>query len=253
MKRVAFFAHFDAQDRIKPPVQALLRGLKPGCARIVFISTSKLSDAELAKLDSLVDQTLLKDNVGLDFGMWQHALARCDLADADELVLVNSSVVGPVFPLQPILDKMSADPCDFWGMTDNTEIAWHLQSYFLVFKRRVLDAKEFAEFWRSIVAEQPKNQIIQKYEVGLTRYLKDRGFNPAAFAATANMRSALQRWWMRLTSRANTTLFSPLELLNAGMPFVKVALLKDKSRRELALATVEAARSAGHAIDLLEL
>jgi rhamnosyltransferase len=148
---------------------------------------------------------------------------------------------------------MSADPCDFWGMTDNTEIAWHLQSYFLVFKRPVIDSKDFAEFWKSIVPEQPKNQIIHKYEVGLTRYLTELGFKPAAFAPTANSRDAFQRWWMRFTGRANTTLFSPLELLAAGMPLVKVALLKDVSRRDLALATIEAARSAGYTIDLSQL
>src|SRR5690349_12938384 len=91
MNRVALFAHFDAQDRIQPHVEVLLRALAKVCDRVIFISTSKLSDSELAKLDAAVDQTLLKDNVGLDFGMWQYAFAQCNLADADEIVLVNSS------------------------------------------------------------------------------------------------------------------------------------------------------------------
>lgn len=252
MNRVAFFAHFDAQDRIAPYVEASLRGLAEVCPRIVFVSTAKLSETELAKVQPLVEQTLLKENVGLDFAMWQHAFDRCDLASCDELVLVNSSVVGPVFPLAPILQQMSQDSCDFWGMTDNTEIAWHLQSYFLVFKRRVLDSADFTTFWRSIDPHQSKQQIINSYEVGLSNYLSDRGFVGRAFAATQSWASPFKRWWMRRTQHANATLWYPLELLNAGMPFVKVALLKDKSK-PVVPAVVEAMRLAGYNVDLLQL
>jgi rhamnosyltransferase len=252
MKRVAFFAHFDAQDQIKPHVEALLHGLGEVCLRIVFVSTAQLPEAELAKIRPLVEQTLLKENVGLDFAMWQHAFERCDLADCDELILVNSSVVGPVFPLAPIVQQMSQDACDFWGMTDNTEFAWHLQSYFLVFKRRVLESPHFAAFWRNVEPNQSKQQIIERYEVGLSKSLTERGFRGRAFAATQLWTTGFQRWLMRYRKRSNTTLWYPLELLNAGMPFVKVALLKDKSR-PVVPAVLEAMRLAGYDCDPAQL
>jgi lipopolysaccharide biosynthesis protein len=184
--------------------------------------------------------------------MWQHALTRTQLADVDELVLLNSSVVGPVFPLQPIVQQMSSDACDFWGMTDNTEFGWHLQSYFLVFKRKLLESPDFGEFWRGIEPNQSKQQIIESYEVGLSKYLLERGFRGRAFAAADTWASPLKRWWMRRRKRTNATLWYPLELLNVGMPFVKVALLKDKSR-PVVPAVVEAMRLAGYEIDPAQL
>jgi lipopolysaccharide biosynthesis protein len=252
MKRVAFFAHFDAQHQVKPYVEVLLRALAQVCSRVVFVSTSRLPPGELAKIQPLVEHALLKDNVGLDFGMWQHAFEHIDLAGCDELVLVNSSVVGPVFPLGPIMQQMSQEPCDFWGMTDNTEFHWHLQSYFLVFKRKVLDDPEFQRFWRELEPAQSKQQIIESYEVGLSKLLRDEGFIGKAFAATTSWANGFQRWWMRHTKRTNATLWYPLELLNAGMPFVKVALLKDKSR-PVVPAVLEAMRLTGYDVDPAQL
>jgi lipopolysaccharide biosynthesis protein len=37
------------------------------------------------------------------------------------------------FPLDGIFDSTTVRDCDFWGITESTKIAPHLQSYFLVF------------------------------------------------------------------------------------------------------------------------
>src|SRR5262245_44276656 len=99
--RLALFAHFDAQDQVKRYVIEYLAALKTVCERIVFLSTSHLPATEIEKLRPHVEAVLLKDNTGYDFGMWQHALERTDLAGVDELVLTNSSMFGPLYPLEP--------------------------------------------------------------------------------------------------------------------------------------------------------
>src|SRR5262249_1949876 len=145
--RLALFAHFDAEDRLKKYVVEYLARLKSVCDRIVLVSTSRLAESEMDKVRPFVETILLKDNVGYDFGMWQHALERTDLADVDEIVLANSNVFEPIHPLEPIFRRMTEDGCDFWGMTDNFEYRWHLQSYFLVFKREVLRSEAFRSFF----------------------------------------------------------------------------------------------------------
>lgn len=227
MNRLAIFAHFDAQNEVKSYVTYHLERLRDICSRVAFVSTSPLPSSELDKLRPIVDRTFLSENCGWDFGMWKHALGNLDLSDVDELLLTNSSVFGPIFPLGPICQRMTHAPCDFWGMTDNFEREWHVQSYFLVFKRKVIDSEAFRLFWTSVLPYRNKTAVILSYEVGLTSFLVDSGFRPGAFLPTEAWTSWAQRRGMDLTRRWNATLFHPLALLERGMPFIKVMLLRD--------------------------
>jgi lipopolysaccharide biosynthesis protein len=185
--------------------------------------------------------------------MWQEALADPSiLRTSDELVLTNSSVFGPLHPLGPIFRRMEGEPCHFWGMTDNFEYRWHLQSYFLVFKRSVLEAEAFRRFWGSVLPYRSKGQIILSYEVGLTSFLLDHGFVGQAVVPTASWAGKVERWRMDFARRHNPTLFYPERLLARGMPFVKAALLRENAGGARLDAIYRAMASAGYDLDLVK-
>ncbi|MCC6528304.1 MAG: hypothetical protein IT373_37010 [Polyangiaceae bacterium] len=225
MRRLAIYAHFDPDNEVKRYVLHTLGELGRDCERLDFVSTSPLPAAEQGKLRGSCASVTLKDNVGYDFGMWQRALAETDLEAWDEIVLANSSVFGPVFPMSSAYER--AGSADFWGMTDNHDIAWHLQSYFLVFRRPVLRSAAFRQFWQSVLPYRDKFQAIRAYEVGLTRFLREAGFRARALYP---VRSLFPPWPLRGLYRKpddNATCYHPLRLLRAGMPLVKVQLLRD--------------------------
>ncbi len=151
MKRLAIYAHYDHQGEVKPYVVHYLKALSEHCAMIVFVSTATLSAEELAKVEPHCEAASTKANAGFDFGMWKQVIEQSDLAECDELVLTNSSVFGPLSPLGEMFEKMKTVSCDFWGVTDNYELDWHLQSYFLVFRREVFASEAFAAFWRTVL------------------------------------------------------------------------------------------------------
>lgn len=226
-RRLVVFAHYDAQGEVKRYVQHNLRALRAECARLVFVSTAALQPTDLARIGGLCDEIVLRDNVGFDFTMWRQVLDRTDLAAWDELVLANSSVFGPVFPLGPVFERMATRPCDAWGMTENDDFAWHLQSYFLVFRSAVLRSPIFRQFWDSVLPYRDKEQVIRSYEIGLSRLLLDHGFRLEAFAPREGERAG---WPFSLGGRGrrvNPTCGLPVPLLRAGMPFVKAELLRD--------------------------
>lgn len=229
MKRAAIYAHYDEAAELKPYVVHILESLRQVCSSIAFVSTACLPRAELAKLDGLVTSVQLKENIGLDFGMWQSALSGLAIDGLDELLLVNSSVIGPVFPLLPILDEMARAPVDFWGMTESKEIKWHLQSYFLCFKRPVLSSGQLSKFFSSVLPYRDKEAIILSYELGLTSYLVDQGFRAGSFCSPQRVTDRAAR--RQFNKRRNLTLFCPRALLEAGMPFVKVSLFRDNPIR----------------------
>lgn len=231
MKRVALFAHFDGQGEVKPFILEFLRQLRACCDDIVFVSTATLTDEELAKVRPFCGRALRRENAGYDFCMWQDALRDLDLSGLDELVLTNSSVFGPLFPLAPIFERMSADAADFWGMTDNFAVTWHLQSYFLVFKRRVLSSPIFSKFFASVLPFRDKEQVVFSYEIGLSKFLLENGFKASSFVPMGSWLANERRRARVERARLDSTLFFPLELLQAGMPFVKVALLRENRGR----------------------
>ena len=243
MKRSAIFAHYDGQGEVKPYVLTLLRGLREVCDEIFFVSTAQLSDSELQKVNFCCSRAELRANAGFDFGMWQHALAALDLTSVDELVLTNSSVFGPIYPLAPIFARMAEEACDFWGMTDNFEIRWHVQSYFLVLKKRALSFSGFSRFFSAVLPYRDKDQVIRSYELGLTQFLCEGGLRPAAFVPVASWLSSPIRKARLCAQRRNSTLYHPEALLAAGMPFVKAQLLRDNPAR-ISLTRVLAAMQA---------
>jgi rhamnosyltransferase len=231
---------------VKAYILSYLEALRAECDAVIFVSTASLSDAELAKLSPWCKKATLRENVGWDFCMWQSALAELDLSSCDELLLVNSSVFGPLFPLRPIFEEMSRRDCDFWGMTDSFEIAWHLQSYFLLLKRPAFTSERFKTFFDGVLPYRDKDQVIRSYELGLTRFLQEGGLVPAAFVPMASWlksEAAKQRLCAR---RRNATVFYPMELLRAGMPLVKVQLLRDNPVRVWLRPVLKAMRESGY-------
>ena len=78
MKRLAIYAHYDANGEIKPYVIYYLNALKKYCDRIDFISTANLSSTELSKVDIYCDTANTKINEGYDFGMWKYVLDQTE-------------------------------------------------------------------------------------------------------------------------------------------------------------------------------
>jgi rhamnosyltransferase len=227
VKRLTLFAHHDDESEVKQFVCHFLRELREISDRLVFISTSPLPPREQARAAGTCDQVLLTGNLGFDFAMWQFGLECNDLNDYDELVLTNSSVFGPLWPLKPYMDEMQETPCDFWGMTENFEICRHVQSYFLVFKRNVLQSDAFRRFWASVLPYRDKSQLIRAYEVGLSVFLQEAGFTRASFISGESLfPPGLRRRAFKFTDR-NLTRYYPERLVKAGMPFVKVEVLRD--------------------------
>jgi rhamnosyltransferase len=239
MRRLALFAHYDAQAEVKPYIVYYLQRLREVCDDVIFISNSALPERETAKVEALCSRVLLRDNVGYDFGMWRDGLEAIELQGWDELVLTNSSIFGPIHPLDAALRRMSEVACDFWGMTESKEIGWHLQSYFLVFRERVLASSAFREFWKGVLPYRDKHQVVRSYEIGLSTFLREQGFAAAAFVPASEIPV---RWFHRYPS--NPTLEHAEFLIRYGMPFVKVQLLRENPfDRQLApiYAALEAA------------
>lgn len=222
MRRIALFAHYDAEDEVKRYILHHLTELGRVCDRVVFLSTAKLAPAEVARVRAVASDVVLCENRGFDFGMWKTGLGQVALGEIDELVLANSSVFGPLGGLGEAFREMDRSASDFWGMTDSSEHAWHLQSYFLVFRRSVLSGGALTRFFDAVLPYRSKDQVIRSYELGLSTWLVENGHRGSALVPFKTLRHGNQ---------ANPSVIHALEVLERGMPYVKVEVLRDNPGR----------------------
>ena len=129
---------------------------------------------------------------------------------------------------------MEGRRADFWGLTFNTQRSGtpHLQSFFLVFRRPLLDAGALEDFFAERPEHATRNEAIDRFEIQLTDHLRRRGFVPDAF---------VRPLFPRLRHEYNPTT-RPLDLIRRHKsPLVKTKAFSGESSQppERVLACVE--------------
>ena len=195
MKRLCIFAHWDKDNIIEDYVLYYLSELKKVCSTIIFVSDCDLSNTEISKLQGIADFTIAEKHGEYDFGSYKRGFffALKQNLEFDELIFANDSCYGPFYQLEPIFTKMEKRKLDYWGLTKNSYgikksqsinlPIWnpHIQSYFLVFSRKVFESEVFINFIQSIKKEPDKDSIIINYEVGLSNLLQKSKFRDGVY------------------------------------------------------------------------
>ena len=238
--RLAIYAHYGNSPQVAGHVLFYLRNLAELGFQICFVSNSEITHASETSLKKICERVIVRENTGMDFSMWQRGMAEYELSQFDELLLTNSSIIGPLQPLALLWQNPGVADCDFWGLTDNDELSNHLQSYFLVFRKQVLHSARFRNFWQAVLPYKNKSQVIFSYELGLSNWLKEGGLTGKAVFAQKEIISRYRNgcsFWKRcrdyylyLTHQSrgrNTSVIFPDLLLQLGMPFLKTALLSE--------------------------
>lgn len=170
---VALYAHYNPLGRVSPMVLAQLEMLRQNGFATVLISMSPIDEAsDLEALRPLVVQVLLRPSFGRDFGAWKAAWTanRKWLLEASEILLINDTLLGPLFPMEPVFSVLRGAGEGVSGLTDSPDGVPHLQSYFLLFRgKRSIAALD--GFWRLLRLSAHKRTMIERGELGLSRYL----------------------------------------------------------------------------------
>ena len=159
----------------------------------------------------------MRRNSGYDFGCWSHVIQENydDLSNYEGVILCNDSVWGPLNNFSDVFDKINLNKdYDFYGLSSSTSPQWHLQSYFILYKQRIVSSALFKQHWSSIGVYKNKFDIIMNYEVGWSCLLKRLGYKGISL-------------YGEVTSAENPTHVSWEYLLAYNYPFIKKELLRD--------------------------
>lgn len=212
-RKVAVLAQFSASSQLSRSVTELVRELNRH-GYYVVMSSACVDPAPLRWHGDPPESVaiLRKPNVGYDFGSWAVAFAEEPrLLDAERLLVVNDSMLGPFWGLDEVIDHFERTDGDIWGLTQTHQVIPHLQSYFLGFNRSVIESPVFADLWSQVRVEPTKTDVIFRYELGFARTFYVEGFVARSFAGG----QVLARFG------ENPAVLGWRRLLELGVPLIK--------------------------------
>ncbi|MDD5705955.1 MAG: rhamnan synthesis F family protein [Kiritimatiellae bacterium] len=200
--RIGIFLTHDPEGSVDDYIVFLLRDMMQNLSRLVVVVNGTLSDEGWRRLSEFTGEIYVRPNEGFDVGAWQEALAGHvgydRLADYDDLVLFNDSFFGPLYPFATVFAEMDRRGHDFWGLSVHGETPGtglcpygnrprYLQTYFLVFGKRVLSSNDFRAFWQDLPRFRHFDELADRFAAVLTRHFADRGFAWSAYCETADL------------------------------------------------------------------
>ncbi|MFN3279290.1 MAG: rhamnan synthesis F family protein [Paracoccus hibiscisoli] len=223
-RRVAVFASYSGDGVLPPQVQPYLEGLRPFVDRIVVVCDNTIGPLRRDALAKLADHVIAERHGEYDFGSYKRGVAWARQAgwldEADDLILCNDSCFGPVGSFAPMFERMEARHLDFWGATDSQEFHPHLQSFFVVLGWHVFQSPVFRNFIEGITKQPNVQQVIMKYEIGLTKTLSDAGYTFGAMVEN-RLKGAHEKDPTYRNISAH-----PVRAIEMGLPLVKVKALR---------------------------
>lgn len=191
-KRAGIYAFYDAGGIADRYVVYFLNDFSRNVDRLIIVVNGSLNEEGRKAFERFTDEIIVRENKGFDIWAYKtgiDSLGWDSLSQFDELVLANNTVFGPLFPLKKMFDEMAEKQVDFWGITRHYEnktdlfgtnpyhcIPEHIQSYFLVFRNSILQAKIFQGYWSSCPEMRTYSEACGLFETYITRFLSEAGF-----------------------------------------------------------------------------
>jgi rhamnosyltransferase len=227
-ERLGVFAFYDKSGIVDDYVIYLLSELRKMTSCQIVVVNGEIKQNEKNKLRKYVDKIIVRDNMGYDGGAYQdffvNHITQEELKRFDEVILLNNTFYGPFYSFESLWKRFDDIETDFWGMTrypggigwDGYVFSKHIESYFLVVRRRMLESDCFLDFWKNEVhLENDYMKVVEGFEDFFTVFFEQHGFRSTAS-------TDLSDWEIPIHYREVPYSVYSYELIQKGVcPFLK--------------------------------
>lgn len=226
MNRLCIYVTYNKENKIEAYVGYMLKALREHITTLyVVCNYPKILDG-IEYIEPYADDIFYRENKGYDAGAYKDMLCTIlgwdKIYRYDELILMNDSFLGPFYDLGGCFEMMEQQICDFWGMTrspagEYKDVGYkynpHVQSYFLTFRRQIIESEVFRDFWEEFDFPEKFIDAVINFEIKLNTCLDEDGFISSSLTDV---------WGMRFREEENPILHCTLELIrDKGLPILK--------------------------------
>ena len=188
MRRLCVFVFYDYKGIVDDYVVYLLDSIKKVAEKSIVLVNGFTTDEGKSKLKIHSDVLLMRDNKGFDWGAYRDYFlihsAKDKILQYDEIILMNNSFFGPFYLWNEMFDTMKDCGADIWGITDAKKceildeetMRPHIQGYFLVLNRRVIEDESFMDFWKKMEYPASFKRAVYDGEIFFSQWFMKKGF-----------------------------------------------------------------------------
>lgn len=196
MKRLGIFCFYSPDGKARQYIDYFLKDLVKNLSRLVIVINGEADDEARKLFARYTPYVITRSNEGLDIAAYREGLLSIgwkQLEYFDEVVLCNDTVLGPIYSLKEMFDKMSTKDVAFWGMTtyellssDNSQVHMpaHLQSYWHVYRRELIQSPDFQKYWEKMPKWSSYRDITHNHEIPFTQRFAKLGFKWGSYVST---------------------------------------------------------------------
>lgn len=227
---VALYAHYSTTGHISNMVLGQLAILQRAGFAVVFISMARhIPDADWDAARVYSALLLQRRNVGRDFGAWHDLIPIITgLWIIEELLLTNDSILGPIYPFDPIMMTLRSGGDGLFGLTESWQGGVHLQSYLLLARGPAVN--DVLRFLKAMHISHSKWLIVQRGELRLTPWMRHRGHRVAAVFGYDRLIAILPNHDRKILLNPTHHLWRML-VTQFGFPFLKTELIRHNPGR----------------------
>lgn len=201
-KRIGIFFFYDAQGVVDEYVFYYLDNIRPFVQKLIIVCNGTVESGGLSRLEKY-GTVIARENKGLDVGAYKAAMEGIGydaLRQYDELLLMNATVYGPLYPFSEMFGAMERRDLDFWGVTSHGTMEWnpypqngmktmpeHIQSYFLAVRAPMLRDPAFRAYWMGLPEIRRYEDSISLFECTFTHHFAKLGYTWATYTGTEKM------------------------------------------------------------------
>lgn len=203
VKRCGLFLYFDKQGIVDDYISYMLNDLKKSVDYLLVVCNGYIERKSLKKLQDCSDEVLCRANVGFDLGGYREGLFYLgwkQLEQYDEIVMMNYTFFGPLYPFSEMFDAMAEKDVDFWGVTKHHKVEpdpfgqipygylpEHLQSHLIVVRRSLFMSYQYRDFMMNRKNPANYTEAICTYEAIFTKVFSDLGFTWDVYMDTSDL------------------------------------------------------------------
>lgn len=191
MHRLGIYCFYDNQGRAARFIKPFLDDLMNNIDDLVVVVNEKLDEQARRLFQNYTQDIIVRENKGLDVAAYKQAILTLGwekLESYDEVICLNDTIMGPVYPFREMFQTMDAKPVDFWGITayagetvNKEVIPTHLQAYWHAYRRSLVSSPAFHEYWETMPLWKDYAEVTRKHEMTFTKHFADLGFTWASY------------------------------------------------------------------------
>lgn len=204
IKRLAIYFFYDKDGVVDDYIPYMIEDLNKNITELLVVCNGKLNKEGREKFLKLTPNLMVRENVGFDVWAYKEGMEYYGwdkLAEFDEVILMNFTIMGPLYPFKEMFDEMDTRDVDFWGITKHHGfhfdpfgtikygyIPEHIQSSFISVRNNILTSYEFQKYWDNMGEVNSYGEAIGKHEAIFTKYFQDIGFVSDVYIQTDDLK-----------------------------------------------------------------